>query len=153
MKHPPVGYHNKYKCPRCKHKWEDDWDSGCDDDCPECGNRHVSPYESEMTEDHPDYGKDYLPIVVSLRTEPSCGRECDPAQEPEHWVDIEFTDEYEAALADAKAAVIGESNDAKHGALVALLQAHHLEIPDCTCDGRRLDHLDGCPQKAWEAKS
>ena len=40
-------WHNYYKCPRCSHEWEDDWDSQCDDDCGECGNRHISPYKSE----------------------------------------------------------------------------------------------------------
>ena len=40
-------WHNFYKCPRCGHEWEDDWDCQCDDDCGECGNRHISPYKSE----------------------------------------------------------------------------------------------------------
>ena len=40
-------WRNFYRCPRCKHEWEDCWDCQCDDDCPKCGCRHVSPYESE----------------------------------------------------------------------------------------------------------
>lgn len=38
---------NKYKCPECKHEWEDAWDSMCDDDCGKCGKRHISPHQSE----------------------------------------------------------------------------------------------------------
>lgn len=34
---------NHYECPRCGHKWEDQWSSMCDDDCPHCGCRHISP--------------------------------------------------------------------------------------------------------------
>ena len=43
-------WRNLYRCPRCKHEWDDCWDCQCDDDCPECGCRHVSPYESEEIE-------------------------------------------------------------------------------------------------------
>lgn len=39
-------YRNYYRCPKCEYEWEDEWDSGCDDDCGECGMRHISPYES-----------------------------------------------------------------------------------------------------------
>jgi hypothetical protein len=39
-------YHNYYRCPECKHEWEDYWDCGCDDECPECGCRNISPYNS-----------------------------------------------------------------------------------------------------------
>jgi len=40
-------FRNFYKCPRCGHQWQDDWDSTCDDDCPKCGCRHISPDHSE----------------------------------------------------------------------------------------------------------
>jgi hypothetical protein len=47
-------FRNFYQCPRCDYKWEDMWDSTCDDECPECGNRDISPYESVDLSDLPD---------------------------------------------------------------------------------------------------
>lgn len=55
---PIKTYHNWYKCPRCNHEWEDEWDCGCDDDCPECGCRHISPVKSERI--------CYLVVVVNV---------------------------------------------------------------------------------------
>lgn len=37
---------NYYKCPKCKSKWDDQWDSKVDDDCGECGYKNISPYKS-----------------------------------------------------------------------------------------------------------
>lgn len=54
------------------------------------------------------------------------------------------------ALSEAKAALVGESNDAEHDALVSFAQAMGLEIPDCTCDGRRAVHNPGCPCAEWQ---
>lgn len=42
---------NHYKCYRCSHEWQDEYDAQPDDDCPECGARHCSPYLSEDLED------------------------------------------------------------------------------------------------------
>jgi rubrerythrin len=39
-------FRNYYKCPVCKTKWHDDWDSMCDDECPTCGAT-ISPYKSK----------------------------------------------------------------------------------------------------------
>jgi len=41
---------NYYECPQCGEKWEDVWDSMCDDRCPHC-NISVSPYESIEVDD------------------------------------------------------------------------------------------------------
>jgi predicted nucleic acid-binding Zn-ribbon protein len=41
---------NFYRCGRCGEKWEDDWDSTCDDRCPKC-NESTSPYKSEDIEE------------------------------------------------------------------------------------------------------
>jgi hypothetical protein len=60
-----------------------------------------------------------------------------------------------AALDEAKAALVGDSNDAEHDALVSFVQAMGLEIPECTCDEgptQRGKHDEGCPSKEWEAK-
>jgi len=38
---------NHYRCPCCRHQWEDEWDSQVDDDCPECGMRSISAYFSD----------------------------------------------------------------------------------------------------------
>jgi hypothetical protein len=38
---------NHYRCPCCRHEWEDGWDAQVDDDCPNCGLRHISCYFSD----------------------------------------------------------------------------------------------------------
>lgn len=40
-----ICWRNYYKCPSCKTKWNDEWDSQCDDECPDCGVA-ISPYKS-----------------------------------------------------------------------------------------------------------
>lgn len=58
------------------------------------------------------------------------------------------------AVAQAKAALVGDSNDAEHDALAALVKAlGEGPVPDCDCpfDADGLDrHEDSCPSKAWE---
>lgn len=39
-------YHNYYECKNCDVKWEDEWDSTCDDECPKCETSHT-PYKSD----------------------------------------------------------------------------------------------------------
>jgi hypothetical protein len=59
------------------------------------------------------------------------------------------------ALDEAKAALVGDSNDAEHDALVSFVKAMGLEIPDCHCDEgptARGRHNEGCPSHDWEAK-
>jgi hypothetical protein len=59
------------------------------------------------------------------------------------------------ALEEAKAALVGDSNDAEHDALVSFVKAMGLEIPDCTCDEgptARGHHDANCPSKEWEGK-
>jgi hypothetical protein len=61
--------------------------------------------------------------------------------------------ELQAALDEAKSALVGDSNDAEHHALVSFVQAMGLEIPDCTCDegpSARGHHDKTCPSAAWE---
>ena len=36
---------NKYRCVDCGHRWDDNWDSMCEDKCPHCGTT-MTPYES-----------------------------------------------------------------------------------------------------------
>lgn len=58
-----------------------------------------------------------------------------------------------AALDEAKAALVGDSNDAEHDALVSFVQAMGLEIPDCTCDQNAIgkwQHSALCPSSAWQ---
>lgn len=38
-------FRNYYKCP-CGEKWQDEWDSMCDDECPNCAVA-VAPYKSK----------------------------------------------------------------------------------------------------------
>lgn len=38
-------YRNFYRCPKCATKWQDEWDSKCNDRCPAC-NAEVEPYKS-----------------------------------------------------------------------------------------------------------
>lgn len=38
---------NHYRCPCCRHQWQDGWDAQVDDDCGSCGARHISPYYSD----------------------------------------------------------------------------------------------------------
>jgi rubrerythrin len=40
-------FRNFYRCPRCGHEWQDEWDSMCDDQCPACHLKSISPYRSE----------------------------------------------------------------------------------------------------------
>jgi hypothetical protein len=57
------------------------------------------------------------------------------------------------ALDEAKAALVGDSNDAEHDALVSFVQAMGLEIPECDCDERSWHgegHDSACPQRAWQ---
>jgi hypothetical protein len=42
-------YTNYYKCPNCNSKWQDNWDSMCNDRCPNC-RREIEPYKSEDLE-------------------------------------------------------------------------------------------------------
>ena len=37
---------NYYRCPICKHEWEDQWDATCNDKCPNC-NKEIEPYKWE----------------------------------------------------------------------------------------------------------
>ena len=42
---------NYYKCYRCGHEWQDQWDAMSDDECPECDARDCTPIKSdEITE-------------------------------------------------------------------------------------------------------
>lgn len=63
--------------------------------------------------------------------------------------------ELQDAIASAKAALVGESNDAEHQALADLVEAlGQGEIPDCTCAWVGPNgHNNACPCKAWEEKS
>lgn len=56
------------------------------------------------------------------------------------------------AIKDAKAALVGDSNDAEHDALHALITALGYEVPDCECDQFTVEgtHEASCPQHAWE---
>jgi len=58
------------------------------------------------------------------------------------------------AIDDAKAALVGDSNDAEHDALVSLIEAlGEGEVPECTCDDRSWHgehHDSACPASAWE---
>lgn len=57
------------------------------------------------------------------------------------------------AISEAKAALVGDSNDAEHDALVSFVQAIGLEIPECDCDERSWHgegHDSACPQRAWQ---
>jgi hypothetical protein len=70
----------------------------------------------------------------------------------------------EPAVAEAKAALVGESNDAEHDALTHLMEALGYEVPQCSesdecwkgvqgCLSQATGHANDCPQKAWEKKS
>jgi hypothetical protein len=39
-------FRNFYECPDCKVKWQDEWDSMCNDRCPKC-DKEIQPYASE----------------------------------------------------------------------------------------------------------
>jgi hypothetical protein len=57
------------------------------------------------------------------------------------------------AISEAKAALVGDSNDAEHDALVSIVRALGMELPDCTCDEgptARGHHDKTCPSAAWE---
>lgn len=57
-----------------------------------------------------------------------------------------------AAITEAKAALVGASNDAEHDALYLLVEALGLEVPMCNCDQPEHEgqHSENCPCKAWE---
>lgn len=58
-----------------------------------------------------------------------------------------------AEITQAKAALVGDSNDVEHDALHALVTALGYEVPDCNCTmGDYPHHDETCPAKAWEAK-
>lgn len=62
------------------------------------------------------------------------------------------------AIKGAKAALVGDSNDSEHDALVALVEALGLTIPDCECvevveHGAAFPshgHESSCPCYAWQ---
>lgn len=59
------------------------------------------------------------------------------------------------ALDEAKAALVGYSNDAEHDALVSFVQAMGLEIPECSCvaeDVPGIPHQVHCPVATWQKK-
>lgn len=62
----------------------------------------------------------------------------------------------EPAIVEAKAALVGDSNDAEHDALVELVEAlGEGEVPECDCEERSWygeGHDSACPCKEWEAK-
>lgn len=39
-------FNNFYHCPVCDEKWEDEWDSTCNDHCPGC-DAEIEPYHSD----------------------------------------------------------------------------------------------------------
>lgn len=96
------------------------------------------------------------PIVVSSRDVPTCGRmDCDPGEQPEHWVDVELTEDVKTAIKKAKAALVGDSNDAEHDALFGLIRAlGEGTPPECKCNGPEVTgrHSLDCPCVAWEEK-
>lgn len=58
------------------------------------------------------------------------------------------------AIKGAKAALVGDSNDAEHNALVSLVVALGENLaPECNCRRPNERHLPGCPCAAWEDKS
>lgn len=38
---------NHYRCPCCRHEWEDGWDCMVNDECPTCAAREIEPYYSD----------------------------------------------------------------------------------------------------------
>jgi hypothetical protein len=58
--------------------------------------------------------------------------------------------ELQAAIDEAKAALVGDSDDAEHEALVSLIEALVGEVPECKCDNIVGKHDKGCPAKEWE---
>lgn len=58
------------------------------------------------------------------------------------------------AIADAKRALVGESNDAEHQALADLVEAlGQGELPDCECEENQLHgqpHAKTCPCYPWQ---
>jgi predicted Zn-ribbon and HTH transcriptional regulator len=32
----------QYLCPKCGHKWAEEWTSACDSECPECGTENIT---------------------------------------------------------------------------------------------------------------
>jgi hypothetical protein len=61
------------------------------------------------------------------------------------------------ALAEAKAALVGDSNDAEHDALFTLVTVLGVgDVPECDCDKRSWygeGHDSACPCAAWQEKS
>lgn len=58
-----------------------------------------------------------------------------------------------AALDEAKIALVGDSNDVEHDALVSFVQAMGLEIPECKCiaeEAPGTPHQVHCPAFAWQ---
>lgn len=94
-----------------------------------------------------------LPIIVSSRQEASCGRkDCDPAEQPEHWVDTELDQPLKDAISEAMAALVGYSNDAEHNALVGLIESFgYGQAPECNCGGGDLEELHSadCACTKW----
>lgn len=39
-------FRNQYRCDRCAHDWEDEWDCACNDRCPLC-NVETEPHTSD----------------------------------------------------------------------------------------------------------
>lgn len=59
------------------------------------------------------------------------------------------------AIKEAKAALVGDSNDAEHDALVHLVRAlGEGDVPECICDGPvgPVGHDEICPSRTWEAQ-
>lgn len=58
---------------------------------------------------------------------------------------------FQTAITEAKAALVGDSNDAEHDALFKLMQALGCEVPDCECETGPVGnkHSEDCPCKAW----
>jgi hypothetical protein len=76
-------------------------------------------------------------------------------EDPSRAADLVFAalDRIDEAVVEAKAALVGDSNDAEHDALVSFAQAMGLEIPECDCDERSWHgegHDSACPQRAWQ---
>ena len=42
----------RYRCPNCRHMWEEEWSCSCDSTCPACGLRDIMAIDAEG--DHDD---------------------------------------------------------------------------------------------------
>lgn len=32
----------EYRCPKCRHEWQEQWSCACDSECPECGTKNIA---------------------------------------------------------------------------------------------------------------